>query len=170
MKMKVAIIMSIILLTIVAGAVIAAYFSGKSQQKADSKAACTALRATDRTNYSNAQTEAEKKARQKQKELDDFELSRLRGMLAKAQQAALKAQKAATNADARSARLADTLQRLRHEDQTVERWNDTCLPASLLGELHPDVRPEAYPSSCKRASDGDQARLPAHPKLAAPGH
>lgn len=106
-----------------------------------------------------ARVDAEKAGRKAQADYDAIEINRLKGYLDLQWQAAIEAQKTASEAQAKAAQLASDLKRLRAHDPSIETWDTRCLPDAVLASMHGD-QAKAAGSRCRRAGSGDQARVP----------
>lgn len=139
-----------------------AYWFGRSKGRDVGDLACVTAHAGDAAAYQAKETKAQALARKAQQQADAEQLQQLQSMLIKAQDAASKAAATAAAAQAKSQQLNDALAELKHENADVSKWSGHCLPAALLGRLHPDTNPQAYPAACRAAAGGHPLPVPAH--------
>lgn len=158
------------LLLVVAVVVSAAYLVGHSNGRNAGDLACATAHSNDAANYQAKTTQAEANAREAQQAADAKQLADTTRLLNQAQQAALVAQQTADLAKQKNDALTANLARLQHEDATVQKWTDHCLPASLLASLHPGIDPKAYPSNCGAAGRGHQGAISTNTGQPAAGH
>lgn len=115
---------------------IGAAIIGDQHGSHSASAACGKTEAAQAQAIADAKTDAAHSAAAAQKKLDDEALAEEKAASAKATAAVAAAQAAQAAAEAKNASLTNDYARLKANDQDIQKWGASCLPAGILSSLH----------------------------------